>query len=73
MRGWLRSMSYGFCQYMSFQSFVNSLSTAGFVFHLKFHHLVSKPLDGCIDLVILVLDLAYCFKKCVLVSSRYGS
>ena len=73
MEGWLRSMSYGFRQYISRQSFVNSSSTADFVFHLKFHYLVSKPLDGCIDLIILVLDLAYCFKKRVLVGSRYGS
>ena len=44
-----------------------------FVFHLKLHYLVSKPLDGCIDLIILVLDLSYCFKKRVLVSSGYGT
>ena len=69
----MRSMSYGFRQYVSCQSFVNSSSTADFIFHLKFHYLVSKPLDGCIDLVILVSDLAYYFKKCVLVGSRYGS
>ena len=69
----MRSMSYGFCQYVSCQSFINSLSMADLVFHLKLYYLVSKPLDGCIDLVILVLDLAYCFKKCVLASSRYIS
>ena len=73
MRGWLRSMSYGFRQYVSRQSFVNSSSTADFVFHLKSYYLVSKPLDGCIDLVILVSDLEYCFKKCVLVGRRYSS
>ena len=72
MRGWLRSMSYGFRQYVGHQTFINSSNTVDFVFHLKIHYLVSKPLDGCIDLVVLVSDLVYCFKKCVLVGSRYG-
>ena len=66
-------MSYEFRQYISRQSFVHSSSMADLVFHLKSHYLVIKPLYGCIDLVILVSDLAYCFKKCVLVSSGYGS
>ena len=70
VRGWLRSMSHRVQQYISHQNFVDSSSTVDFVFHLKFHHMVSKPLD---DLVILVSDLAYCFKKRVLVGSRYGS
>ena len=62
-------MSYGFRQYVSCQSFVNSSSTAGFVFHLKFHYLVGQPLYGCVDLIIMILDLVYCLKKCILVSS----
>lgn len=66
-------MSHGFRQYISFQSFINSLNTVDFVFHLKLHYLVGKPLDGCIDLTILVSDLACCFKKRVLVSGGYGS
>ena len=66
-------MPHGFHQYVSHQSLVNSLSTAHFVFHLKLHYLVSQPLDGCVDLIILGSDLAYCFKKRVLVISGHGA
>ena len=43
---------------------------ADFVFHLKLYYLVGQPLDGCVDFIILVLDLEYCLKKRILVSSR---
>ena len=66
-------MSNGFHQYVSRQSFVNSSSLVDVTFHLKLHYLVGKPLYGCIDLIILVSDLAYCFKKRILVSSGYGT
>ena len=66
-------MFHGFCQYTCCQSFINSLGTAGFVFHLKFCYLIGQPLDGGVDLIILVSNLAYCLKKRVLVSSWYSA
>ena len=64
---------YGFRWYVGRQSLINSSSTADAVFCLKLHNLVSKPLYGCVDLIILISDLAHCLKKCVLVSSGHGS
>ena len=51
-------MPHGLRQYISRQSLVNSSSTADFIFHLKLYYLVSQPLNGCIDLIILISDLA---------------
>ena len=66
-------MFYGFCQYVGRQSLVNSSSKAGFVFHLKFHCLAGQPPNGRVDLIILILDLVYCLKKCILVGSGYNT
>ena len=66
-------MFYVFHQYIGRQSLINSSSTADVVFCLKLHNLVSKPLYGCVDLIILISDLAHCLKKRVLVGSGYGS
>ena len=71
VRGWFTL--YGFHRYISRQSLINSSSTADVVFCLKLHHLVSKPLYGCVDLIVLISDLAHCLKKRVLVSSGHGS
>ena len=71
VRGWFTF--YGFHWYIGCQSLINSSSTANVVFCLKLHHLVSKPLYGCVDLIILISDLAHCLKKCVLVSGGHGS
>ena len=71
VRGWFTL--YGFHRYIGHQSLINSSSTADVVFCLKLHNLVSKPLYGCVDLIILISDLAYCLKKRVLASSGHGS
>ena len=71
VRGWFAF--YGFRRYVGRQSLINSSSTTDVVFCLKLPHLVSKPLYGCVDLVVLILDLAHCFKKRVLISSGHGS
>ena len=69
--GWLTF--YGFRRYIGRQSLINFSSTADVIVCSKLHNLVSKPLYGCVDLIILILDLAHCLKKCVLVSSGQGS
>ena len=71
VRGWFTF--YGFRRYVGRQSLINSSSTADVVFCLKLPHLVSKPLYGCVDLIILISDLAHCLKKRILVSSGHGS
>ena len=71
VRGWFTF--YRFRRYVGRQSLINSSSTADVVFCLELHHLVSKPLYGCVDLIILIPDLAHCLKKRVLVSSGHGS
>ena len=71
VRGWFTF--YGFHWYVGRQSLINSSSTADVIFCLKLPHLVSKPLYGCVDLVVLISDLAHCLKKRVLVSSGHGS
>ena len=71
VRGWFTF--YGFCRYVGCQSLINSSSTADVIFCLKLHHLVSKHLYGCVDLIILIPDLAHCLKKRVLVSNGHGS
>ena len=71
VRGWFTL--YGFRRYVGRQSLINSSSTADVVVCLELHNLVSKPLYGCVDLIILISDLAHCLKKRVLVSSGHGS
>ena len=71
VRGWFAF--YGFRRYVGRQSLINSSSTTDVVFCLKLPHLVSKPLYGSVDLIILISDLAHCLKKCVLVSGGHGS
>ena len=64
---------YGFRRYVGHQSPINSLSTADVIVCLKLHNLVRKPLYGCVDLIVLISDLAHCLKKRILVSSGHGS
>ena len=66
-------MFYGFHWYIGHQSLNNSSSTADVIVCLKLHNLVSKPLYGCVDLIVLISDFAHCLKKRVLVSSGHGS